>query len=129
MFYNNYEMIQHLFFYCTLAKFIWRIIQLIFRLGVPTTMRNVFGACVQNMNIRSKHLLYIGIGAMFWRMWLRRNDNIFNKLLRLIIYIGYFQIHSLDMDMGTSLDRGKLNNTTGCLQNGRNHDNESLRQA
>jgi hypothetical protein len=129
MFYNNYEMIQHLFFDCTLAKFIWRIIQLIFRLGVPTTMRNVFGACVQNMNIRSKHILYIGIGVMFWRMWLRRNDNIFNKLLRLIIYIGYFQIHSLDMDMGTSLDRGKLNNTTGCLQIGRNHDNESLRQA
>jgi hypothetical protein len=33
------------------------------------------------------------------------------------------------MDMGISLDGGKLNNTKGCLQIGRNHDNESLRQA
>jgi glutamine synthetase type III len=31
------------------------------------------------MNLRSKCLLYVGIGAMFWGMCLSRNDVIFNK--------------------------------------------------
>jgi hypothetical protein len=83
---NNYEIIQHLFFDCTIGKFIWRIIQLTFELGAPTTVRNIFGAWAQNMNIRSKHLLYIEICVMFWGMWLSWNDNIFNRLPMQVIF-------------------------------------------
>jgi hypothetical protein len=32
---NNFETIQHLFFDCTLAKFLWRVIQLMFGLSAP----------------------------------------------------------------------------------------------
>jgi hypothetical protein len=76
---NSHETIHHLFFDCVLAKFIWRIIQLTFGLGEPINVTNIYGAWAQNMNLRSKRLLYVGIGAMFWGMWLNRNDVIFNK--------------------------------------------------
>jgi hypothetical protein len=76
---NSHETIHHLFFDCVLAKFIWRIIQLTFGLGEPINVTNIYGAWAQNMNLRSKRLLYVGIDAMFWRMWLSQNDAIFNK--------------------------------------------------
>jgi hypothetical protein len=28
---------------------------------------------VQNMNVKSKRILFVGIGAMFWSIWLSRN--------------------------------------------------------
>jgi hypothetical protein len=48
-FYNSYEIVQHLFFDCALAKFIWRVI------------RHVFGGCVQSTNAKTRKLLFVGI--------------------------------------------------------------------
>jgi hypothetical protein len=45
-FYNNYETIQHLFFDCNLAKFIWSVIQLTFGLGTRNNINNVYNAWV-----------------------------------------------------------------------------------
>jgi hypothetical protein len=71
----------NIFFYCTLAKFIWRVIQLTFGLGPPNNIKNVFGAWVHNTNSANRQLLFVGIGVMFWAIWLNRNDVVFNKTL------------------------------------------------
>jgi hypothetical protein len=76
---NNFETVQHLFFYCALAKFTWRVIDLFFGLGAPNNIRNMFGAWVQNMNVKNKRLFYVAIGVMLWSIWLSRNDIVFNK--------------------------------------------------
>jgi hypothetical protein len=63
--FNNLETIQHLFFDCVLAKFLWRVIQLTFGLTKPHTIKHVYGGWVQNMNEKNKRLLFVGMGAIF----------------------------------------------------------------
>jgi hypothetical protein len=75
---NNLEII-HLFFDCVLAKFLWRVIQLTFGLTKPHNIKHVYGGWVQNMNEKNKRLLFVGMGTMFWLIWLSRNDIVFNK--------------------------------------------------
>jgi hypothetical protein len=76
---NDHETVQHLFFDCALAKFIWRIIHLACGLSPPTSIRNTFGAWVRNIKPSHRQLIFAGIGAMLWAIWLSRNDITFNK--------------------------------------------------
>jgi hypothetical protein len=76
---NNFETIYHLFFDCALAKFLWRVIQLTFGLSAPRNIEHVYGDWVQNMSNTNKRLLFVGLCAMFWSIWLSQNDIIFNK--------------------------------------------------
>jgi hypothetical protein len=69
-----------LFFECALAKFIWRVIQITFGLSIPLNIKHVFRKWEQRMNEKDKKLLYVGIGDIFWSIWLSRNDLIFNKI-------------------------------------------------
>jgi hypothetical protein len=71
--------LQHLFFNCALAKFLWRVIQLMFGLSVPRNVKHVYGDWIQNMNNTNKRLLFVILGAMFWSIWLSWNDIVFNK--------------------------------------------------
>jgi hypothetical protein len=68
---NNHKTIQHLFFYCALAKFIWRVIQLAAWLPPPNNIRHMFGAWVLNMSSSNSNNL----------LWLSCNDVVFNKTL------------------------------------------------
>jgi hypothetical protein len=68
---SNYETTQHLFFDCPLAKFFWRIIEIIIGLGQPNNIRNLYGGWVQTMNPKQRQLLFVGIGAMLWALWLK----------------------------------------------------------
>jgi hypothetical protein len=79
IFCNNLETIQYLFFDCALAKFLWRVIKLTFGLSTPQNIKHVYGDWVQNINTTNKTLLFAGLGAMFWSIWLSQNDNTFNK--------------------------------------------------
>jgi hypothetical protein len=76
---DSVETIQHLFFDCALGKFIWRVIQITFGLSIPLNIKHVFSEWVQRMNEKDKKLLYVGLGAMVWSIWLSRNDLVFNK--------------------------------------------------
>jgi hypothetical protein len=76
---DAFETIQHLFFDCALAKFIWRVIQVTFGLSIPLNIKHVFGDWVQRMKEKDKKLLFVEMGAMFWSIWLSRNDIGFNK--------------------------------------------------
>jgi hypothetical protein len=63
---NNLEIIQHLFFDCALAKFLWRFIQMAFGLSAPRNIKHVYGEWIQNMNNTNKRLLFVGLSTMFW---------------------------------------------------------------
>jgi hypothetical protein len=54
----HYETIQHLFFDCDLAKFIWRVIQITIGLEPPLNIMNIFGAWVQNINPNERPILF-----------------------------------------------------------------------
>jgi hypothetical protein len=76
---DSYETIQHLFFECALAKFIWRVIQITFGLSIPLNIKHVFREWVQRINEKDKNLLYVEMGTIFWSIWLSRNNLDFNK--------------------------------------------------
>jgi hypothetical protein len=75
------ESIQHLFFDCALAKFIWRVVYLVSRLVPPNNIRHMSGAWGYVMNSSSGQIFLVGIGAMLWAIWLSRNDMAFNKVV------------------------------------------------
>jgi hypothetical protein len=77
-FYNNFETIQHLFFDCALAKFLWRVIQLTFDLSAPQNIKHAYEDWIQNMNNTNKRLLLVGLDAVF-SIWLSWNDIVFTK--------------------------------------------------
>jgi hypothetical protein len=76
---NIHESIQHLFFECVLAKYIWRVIHLVIGLPPPNNSRHMIGGWVYGMNPKDRQIFLIGIGAMLWVIWLSRNDIVFNK--------------------------------------------------
>jgi hypothetical protein len=76
---NNHKTIQHLFFDCALAKFIWRVVQLASGLSPPNNIRHMFGAWVHNISSSNRHIFLVGIGAILWVILLSRNDIVFNK--------------------------------------------------
>jgi hypothetical protein len=57
--------LQHLFFECALAKFIWSVIQITFGLAIPLNIKHVFSEWVQRMSEKDKKLLYVGMDAIF----------------------------------------------------------------
>jgi hypothetical protein len=78
-FFDSDETIQHLFFDYALAKFIWRVTQITFGLSIPNNIKHVFGGWVQRMNDKERKLLLVGLGVIFWSIWLSRNDVVFNR--------------------------------------------------
>jgi hypothetical protein len=67
---DSLETIQHLFFDCALAEFIWRVMQITFGLSTPTNIKHVFGGWVQRMNDKERKLLLVGVDVIFWSIWL-----------------------------------------------------------
>jgi hypothetical protein len=63
---SNVEIIQHLFFDCALAKFIWRVVYLVSGLAPPNNIRHMFKVWVHSMNSSVRQIFLIGIGVMLW---------------------------------------------------------------
>jgi hypothetical protein len=77
---NNKEIIQHLFFDCALAKFVWRVVYLVAGLPPPNNIRHMFGSWVCNMNKNDRHIFLVGVGTMLCAIWLSCNDAVFDKI-------------------------------------------------
>jgi hypothetical protein len=107
---DSLETIQHLFFDCALAKFIWRVMQITFGLSKLTNIKHVFGGWVQRMNDKDRKLLLVGVGAMFWTIWLSQNDIVFNKTpiyscMQVVFRMTYWtSVPSYGMPMDGNLD-------------------------
>jgi hypothetical protein len=99
---DAFETVQHLFFECALAKFIWRVIQVTFGLSIPLNNKHVFGDWVQRIKEKDKRLLFVGMYVIFWSIWLSQNAIIFNKT-QILSYIH----NMLDKNLGGIIKRSQ----------------------
>jgi hypothetical protein len=71
---NRNESIQHLFFYCYIAKNIWRIIYFALKIEMPININHIIGSWTSNRDMGYKKLLLTEISTLFWSIWLTRNE-------------------------------------------------------
>jgi len=76
---NNKESIQHLFFDCHLAKFIWRIVFITLGLSPPRNTDHLFNQWSNQRGTEYKPFLLAGAASLFWAIWLQRNDSVFDR--------------------------------------------------
>jgi len=76
---NLSESIQHLFFNCPLAKLVWHIIAVSFNIISPRNFRHIFSHWLGGTDSNLKKIIWNGIAAMLWAIWLSRNDVVFDK--------------------------------------------------
>jgi hypothetical protein len=76
------ESIDHLFFQCSVARFVWRIFQIAFNLNsIPRDTADLFGPWINSFGKTKKKLVLFGCGAALWAIWRTRNDCCFNANL------------------------------------------------
>jgi hypothetical protein len=77
---NIDESIQHLFFDCTYARLVWRIIQVSFNISPPLNIQHMFNGWVQGIDKKIMYKILIGACTLRWAMWLSQNDVFFDKV-------------------------------------------------
>lgn len=75
------ESIQHLFFDCPLAKFMWNIIGCALNLKPVINKSHLFGSWLSRFNKNMKGLLMVGVAAVIWAIWKTRNKACFEQTL------------------------------------------------
>jgi hypothetical protein len=75
---NRNESIHHLFFDCYIAKNIWRIFYLALKIETSVNINHI-GSWASNYGLVYKKLLLTRISALFWSIWLTRNEMTFNQ--------------------------------------------------
>jgi hypothetical protein len=76
------ESIDHLFFQCSVVRFIWRIVQSSLGLNsTPSNADDLFGPWINSFSKTEKNLVLLGCGAVIWPIWRSRNDCCFNATL------------------------------------------------
>jgi hypothetical protein len=64
-----------LFFQCSVARFIWRIVYSALGLiSIPNNIDDMFGPWINSFNKTKKNLVLFGCGAVIWAIWRCRND-------------------------------------------------------
>ena len=94
VFCQHNETIQHLFFQCNFARSIWSVIQVASNLYPPSSVANIFGNWLHDIDHKYIILLRVGAIAIIWSLWLCRNDKVLMTkiLLSCTLSIGV-QIH------------------------------------
>ncbi|WVZ62664.1 hypothetical protein U9M48_012381 [Paspalum notatum var. saurae] len=76
---NKRESIQHLFFDCQVAKFIWRLVFMTLDLSPPRSTQHLFNQWSSQGGRKYKPFLLVGAAALIWAIWLLRNDAVFDR--------------------------------------------------
>jgi hypothetical protein len=74
---NMEETIQHLFFDCQMARIMWRIVQISFNILPPANIEHLFTGCLNGINRKLMYKILVGASALYWVIWLSRNDMVF----------------------------------------------------
>lgn len=79
-FYGVDESIDHLFFHCPIAKYMWRVIQVALNLRlIPNSISYLYDNWLSKPKDKTANLVLFGCGALFWAIWRTRNDWCFGK--------------------------------------------------
>jgi hypothetical protein len=74
------ETIQHLFFDCRVARFIWNLLYITFNVKPPHNTTHLFGSWIRSFAPRLRNQIILGTAVVCcWVMWLNRNDAVFRK--------------------------------------------------
>ena len=76
---SSAETIQHLFFDCYVARFVWNTVHITYGIQLPTSFANMFGSWLYGLSLKLRNQILLGAVALCWSIWLNRNDTIFNK--------------------------------------------------
>jgi hypothetical protein len=76
---SSIETIQHLFFHCHFAKFIWNTVYIAFGIQPPSSFSDLFGAWLDGIPRKLMNQILLGAAALCWAIWLNRNDMLFNN--------------------------------------------------
>lgn len=78
---DQYESIDHLFFICPIAKVIWCIVAMCF--GISTRPRNMnqYWKWINKICPGRQDIQTIGLSAICWSIWKRRNKACFKKVI------------------------------------------------
>jgi len=76
---NYNETIQHLFFECHIAKFIWFTVFIAFNIKPPTSFTHLLGAWIKGFHHTVRNQVLVGVTALCWALWLSRNEIIFER--------------------------------------------------
>jgi hypothetical protein len=79
-YFNCAKTVDHLFFNCGFAKFIWRIIEIATGLQAPFGLVQFFGQWLNAFKPDLKRMICVGAAAVAWSTWLCRNDMVFNNV-------------------------------------------------
>ena len=73
------ESIQHLFFDCFYAKFLWRAVHLMFGISPPQSIDDLFNRWSKMGGNKHNSLLLTAASALGWAVWITRNEVVFDK--------------------------------------------------
>jgi len=76
-FFSTPETIQHMFFYCHYASFLWRAVFVLFGINPPRNTNHLFNSWSKLGGSNHNHLLLTGAAAFCWAIWITRNDVVF----------------------------------------------------
>ena len=71
------ETIQHLFFECHVAKFVWGSVRMVFGIQPPSSVTNLLGSWLRSFSVKLRKQLLVGAVALCWAIWLCRNNAVF----------------------------------------------------
>jgi len=71
------ETIQHPFFNCWVARFVWNLLIIAFNIIPPRSTTHMFGSWIRSFALGLRNQLMVGIAALCWALWLNRNDTVF----------------------------------------------------
>jgi hypothetical protein len=73
------ETIQHLFFDCRYASFLWRALQFTFGIHRPASINDLFTNWLLGIGLKSRKQILVEATALCWAIWTSRNDIIFDN--------------------------------------------------
>jgi hypothetical protein len=90
------ESIQHVFFDCHFAKFLWRVVQVSFNIAVPMSIVNIFDGWVAGLGSQYKSLVLVRATALCWALLTSRIDIVFdNSLIKTYMQVLYRGMYGL----------------------------------
>jgi len=75
------ETINHLFFDCSMASYVWSLVAIVLGSPLRRTSMDQFWVWINNCLLNEKQFHMMGLAAILWALWRARNNACFEKKL------------------------------------------------